>query len=53
MYRYLYLLCRHFYVSTIDGGLTALDERGHTLWSYSANNPLFFSSLKVRGQLPW
>ena len=35
-------------MSTIDGGLTALDERGHTLWTYTANNPLFFSSLEVR-----
>jgi outer membrane protein assembly factor BamB len=36
---------RQLYVSTIDGRLTALDEGGHTLWTYSASNPLFFSSI--------
>ncbi|XP_064382382.1 eukaryotic translation initiation factor 2-alpha kinase 3-like isoform X3 [Halichondria panicea] len=33
------------YVSTIDGGLTALDASGVKLWSYDTQQPLFKSTL--------
>ena len=40
-----FFLSRHLYVSTIDGGLTALSEHGHILWTYNARNALFHSTL--------
>ena len=46
---------RSVYVSTIDGALTALDEQGHTLWTYRSSTPLFHSSLnplEVCGGVP-
>ena len=49
----LVCICRQVYVSTIDGGLTALDEQGHTVWSYKATNPLFFSSLSHMEVRAW
>lgn len=32
-------------MSTVDGVLTALDAKGHTLWSYCLQDPLFSSTL--------
>jgi len=36
---------KRLYVSTVDGVLTALDAKGHTLWSYCLQDPLFSSTL--------
>ena len=32
-------------MSTVDGGLTALDVNGERLWSYTTQQPLFKSTL--------